>query len=137
MLLSSGGRAEAPVTLTSAELRAKADYYDVFSLLFRDGFFKPQGVWCAAHGVEYQVHLNAKRWKCRLVRSEGSFMRDMKYVQVPAASTPSGTRSGPTQSPTTHASPPAPRTSTGIPGPSPKASALIVRRRTSPWPAMS
>ena len=47
-----------PTKLTDAELRAKGDYYDVFSQMFRDGFFKPQGLWCAAHGVEYQVHLN-------------------------------------------------------------------------------
>jgi len=83
MLLSSGGRGEAAVKLTDAELRAKADYYDVFSLMFRDGFFKPQGEWCAAHGVEYQVHLNHEEMEMQLVRSEGDFMRDMKYVQVP------------------------------------------------------
>ena len=44
-----------PAKLTDAELRAKGDYYNVFSQMFRDGFFKPQGLWCAAHGVEYQV----------------------------------------------------------------------------------
>jgi hypothetical protein len=83
MLLASGGRGEAPVKLTDTELRAKADYYDVFSQMFRDGFFKPQGEWCAAHGVEYQVHLNHEEMEMQLVRSEGDFMRDMKYVQVP------------------------------------------------------
>jgi len=83
MLLSSGGRGETAVKLTDAELRAKADYYDVFSLMFRDGFFKPQGEWCAAHGVEYQVHLNHEEMEMQLVRSEGEFERDMKYVQVP------------------------------------------------------
>ena len=40
-----------PAKLTDAELHAKGDYYDVFSQMFRDGFFKPQGMWCAAHGV--------------------------------------------------------------------------------------
>ena len=69
--------------LTDAEQRAKADYYDVFSLMFRDGFFKPQADWCAAHGVEYQVHLNHEEMEMQLVRSEGEFIRDMKYVQVP------------------------------------------------------
>jgi hypothetical protein len=83
MLLASGGRGAAAVKLTDPELRAKADYYDVFSLMFRDGFFKPQGVWCAAHGVEYQVHLNHEEMEMQLVRSEGDFMRDMKYVEVP------------------------------------------------------
>jgi hypothetical protein len=72
-----------PVQLTDAEVRAKGDYYDVFSQMFRDGFFKPQGLWCAAHGVEYQVHLNHEEMEMQLVRSEGEFERDMKYVEVP------------------------------------------------------
>ena len=69
--------------LTDAEVRAKGDYYDVFSQMFRDGFFKPQGLWCAAHGVEYQVHLNHEEMEMDLVRSEGDFLRDMKYVEEP------------------------------------------------------
>jgi len=72
-----------PSRLTDAELRAKADYYDVFSMMFRDGFFKPQGLWCAAHGVEYQVHLNHEEMEVELARSEGDFLRDMKYVEEP------------------------------------------------------
>jgi hypothetical protein len=91
MLLSQGGgRARpgmppppTPAHLTDAEVRAKADYYDVFSQMFRDGFFKPQGLWCAAHGVEYQVHLNHEEMELDLTRSEGDFERDMKYVEVP------------------------------------------------------
>ncbi len=83
MLLATGGRGEAAPKLSEAEQRAKADYYDVFSLMFRDGFFKPQGLWCAAHAVEYQVHLNHEEMEMQLVRSEGEFIRDMKYVQVP------------------------------------------------------
>ena len=75
--------APAPDQLTDAEQRAKGDYYDVFSQMFRDGFFKPQGLWCAAHGVEYQVHLNHEEREMQLVRSEGDFVRDMKYVEVP------------------------------------------------------
>jgi hypothetical protein len=72
-----------PTKLTDKELRAKGDYYDVFSQMFRDGFFKPQGVWCAAHGVAYQVHLNHEEMEMDLTRSEGDFLRDMKYVEVP------------------------------------------------------
>jgi hypothetical protein len=72
-----------PVRLTDAELRAKGDYYDVFSQMFRDGFFKPQGIWCAEHGVSYQVHLNHEEMEMDLTRSEGDFLRDMKYVEVP------------------------------------------------------
>lgn len=83
MLASQGGRNLTAAPLTEQENRAKADYYDVFSLLFRDGFFKPQGDWCAAHHVEYQVHLNHEEMEMQLVRSEGEFFRDMKYVEVP------------------------------------------------------
>ncbi|MGA1982766.1 MAG: glycosyl hydrolase [Acidobacteriaceae bacterium] len=72
-----------PAKLTDAELRAKGDYYDVFSQMFRDGFFKPQGIWCAEHGVAYQVHLNHEEMEMDLTRSEGDFLRDMKYVEVP------------------------------------------------------
>ncbi len=72
-----------PTKLTDAEVRAKGDYYDVFSQMFRDGFFKPQGLWCAAHGVEYQVHLNHEEMEMDLTRSEGDFERDMKYVEEP------------------------------------------------------
>jgi hypothetical protein len=83
MLMASGGRGEMPAKLTDTELRAKADYYDVFSQMFAAGFFQVQGEWCAAHGVEYQVHLNHEEMEMQLVRSEGDFMRDMKYVEVP------------------------------------------------------
>ncbi|GGH17261.1 glycosyl hydrolase [Silvibacterium dinghuense] len=71
------------IALTAEQLRAKADYYDVFAEMFRDGFFKPQADWCTAHGVEYQVHLNHEEMQLQLARSEGDFFRDMRYVQVP------------------------------------------------------
>jgi len=72
-----------PIQLTDAELRAKADYYDVFSQLFAKGFFEQQALWCAAHGVEYQVHLNHEEMEMQLTRSEGDFLRDMKFVEEP------------------------------------------------------
>ena len=73
--------------MTETQRRAKADYYDVFSQMFRDGFFKPQGEWCAANHLEYQVHLNHEEMEMQLTRSEGEFMRDMKYVEVPGIDT--------------------------------------------------
>jgi hypothetical protein len=87
MLTAQGGRGQAAAKLTQAEMRARADYYDVFSQMFRDGFFKPQGLWCAAHNVEYQVHLNHEEMEMQLTRSEGDFMRDMKYVETPGIDT--------------------------------------------------
>jgi hypothetical protein len=73
--------------LTDAQRRAKADYYEVFSQMFRDGFFKVQGDWCAANHLEYQVHLNHEEMEMDLTRSEGEFLRDMQYVQVPGIDT--------------------------------------------------
>ena len=78
-----GQRDAPPAALAGQQQRAKADYYDVFSQMFRDGFFKPQGVWCAANHLEYQVHLNHEEMEMQLTRSEGDFFRDMRYVQVP------------------------------------------------------
>ena len=72
-----------PIHLTPAQLRIKGDYYDVFSQMFAAGFFKPQGDWCAANNLEYQVHLNHEEMEMELTHSEGSFFRDMRYVEVP------------------------------------------------------
>ena len=72
-----------PIHLTPEQSRIKADYYDVFSQMFAAGFFKPQGEWCAANDLEYQVHLNHEEREMDLTHSEGSFFRDMRDVQVP------------------------------------------------------
>jgi len=75
--------------LTPEAQRAKADYWDVWSGMFRDGFFKVQADWCWAHGMEYMVHLNHEELMFNpalgedMVRNEGSFFRDMRYVGVP------------------------------------------------------
>lgn len=71
------------IHLTPEQVRIKADYYDVFSQMFAAGFFKPQGDWCAANHLEYQVHLNHEEMEMELTRSEGSFFRDMRSAQVP------------------------------------------------------
>jgi hypothetical protein len=71
------------IHLTPEQLRIKGDYYDVFSQMFAAGFFKPQGDWCAANNLEYQVHLNHEEMEMELTHSEGSFFRDMRNVQVP------------------------------------------------------
>jgi hypothetical protein len=63
--------------------RARADYYDVWSGMFRDSFFKLQQEWCNARNMQYMVHLNHEESMMQLVNSEGSFWRDMRYVGVP------------------------------------------------------
>lgn len=69
--------------LTPEQARVRADYYDVFSRLFADGYFKPLGDWCAQNGLAYQIHLNHEERQIDLAKSEGDFLRDMKPLQVP------------------------------------------------------
>jgi hypothetical protein len=75
--------------MTGQAWRAKADYWDVWSGMFRDSFFKIQADWCAQHNVEYLMHLNHEELMLNLsrgedlIRNEGDFFRCMRYVQVP------------------------------------------------------
>jgi hypothetical protein len=69
--------------LTDEAQRARADYYDVWSGIFRDSFFGVQADWCARNNLEYLVHLNHEETMMALVRSEGDYFRDNRYVQVP------------------------------------------------------
>jgi hypothetical protein len=69
--------------LSDEAQRAKADYYDVWSGIFQNTFFKTQADWCSEHRVEYLVHLNHEETMTALVRSEGDYFRDNRYVQVP------------------------------------------------------
>lgn len=69
--------------LSEKQKQAKADFWDVWSDLFRDNFFKVQANWCAQNGLEYMVHINHEDKLMDLARSEGDFFKDMRYVQVP------------------------------------------------------
>jgi hypothetical protein len=75
--------------MTGEAWRAKADYWDVWSGMFRDAFFGVQAEWCARNNVEYLVHLNHEEHALRLdlpedhIRNEGDFLRDMRHVEVP------------------------------------------------------
>jgi hypothetical protein len=69
--------------LTDEAQRAKADYWDVWSGIFRNSFFGEQAEWCKKYNVEYLVHLNHEETMMSLVRSEGDYFRDNRYVEVP------------------------------------------------------
>jgi len=69
--------------MTDEQKKVKADYWDVWSDLFRDNFFKVQADWCAQNGLEYMVHINHEDKLMDLARSEGDFFKTMRYVQVP------------------------------------------------------
>jgi len=68
---------------TEEQQQIKADYWDVWSAMFADNFFKIQSDWCAANGLEYMVHLNHEEKMMDLVRSSGDFFRNMRHVGVP------------------------------------------------------
>jgi hypothetical protein len=68
---------------TEQSQRAWADYYDVWSGIFRDSFFGEQAAWAKAHNVEYLVHLNHEETMLSLEHSEGDYFRDERHVQVP------------------------------------------------------
>jgi hypothetical protein len=75
--------------LTEEARRAKADYWDVWSGIFRESFYGVQAEWCAGHSLEYLVHLNHEELMLNLsrgedlIRNEGDFFRDMRHVQIP------------------------------------------------------
>ena len=68
---------------TEQSQRANADYYDVWSSIFRSSYFGEQANWAAKNNVEYLVHLNHEETMPALERSEGDYFRDNRYVQVP------------------------------------------------------
>ena len=63
--------------------RIRADYWDVWTDLYRDNFFKPQADWCARHGIEYLVHLCGEEDMRTLLNLNGDFFKCQRYVQVP------------------------------------------------------
>ncbi len=75
--------------LTEEARRAKADYWDVWSGMFRDNFYKVMQDWCRAHGMDYMMHLNHEETMMNrgggedMTKNEGSFFRDMRYMGVP------------------------------------------------------
>ena len=69
--------------MTDEQKRVKADYWDVWSDLFSENFFKVQADWCAENNLQYLVHLNREDDMPGLVHHEGDFFKDMRYVQMP------------------------------------------------------
>ncbi len=69
--------------LTEEARRMKADYWDVWSGLFRDNFFNVQVEWCRQNNIDYIVHLNHEDQLPGLVKSSGDYFRNMRNVGVP------------------------------------------------------
>jgi len=75
--------------LSQEAKRAKADYWDVWSGMFRDNFYKPMQDWCRARKMDYMVHLNHEELMLNLSRggdlitNEGSLFRCLRYAGLP------------------------------------------------------
>jgi len=75
--------------LTPEAQRARADYWDVWSGMFRDNFYKQMADWCQARNMLYMLHLNHEETMTSrsggesMTQNEGSFWRDMRYIGVP------------------------------------------------------
>jgi len=68
---------------TEQARRIRADYWDVWTGLYRDNFFKPQAEWCARHGMDYLVHLCAEGDMKKLLALNGDYFRCQRYVGMP------------------------------------------------------
>jgi hypothetical protein len=69
--------------LTDEAKRIKADYWDVWSDLFRENFFDVQADWCRENNIEYIVHLNHEDQLPGLAKSSGDFFKNMRNVGIP------------------------------------------------------
>ena len=69
--------------LSDRERQVKADYWDVWSRLFADRFFKAQADWCASHGVSHITHMDKDDMLPWCVKMEGDPFRCLSQVQVP------------------------------------------------------
>jgi hypothetical protein len=68
---------------TEEDRRIRADYWDVWSNLYRDSYFKPQADWCARENLEFLMHLCGEEDMRTLVTLNGDFFKCMRPVQVP------------------------------------------------------
>src|SRR5258708_2069741 len=77
------GAAARNPALTDEERRAYADYCDVWSDLFRDNYFNMEAAWCAAHGLEMQVHIEHEEILSQLALADGDYFKCFREIQVP------------------------------------------------------
>ena len=70
-------------TRTEFEKRVKADYWDVWSEMFADNFFKRQADWLEANGMAHITHLNNEHQMPVNIEANGDFFRVLNRVQIP------------------------------------------------------
>ncbi len=77
------GGATAPDISLDIAHRAYADYCDVWSDLFGQNFFQTESNWCAANGMEMQMHIEHEEILPQLASADGDFYKCMTNIQVP------------------------------------------------------
>ena len=63
--------------------RVRADYFDVFSTLFRDRYFKPIMDWCLEQGIKSIGHILVEEELWYNARFVGDFFRSMQHLTIP------------------------------------------------------
>lgn len=68
--------------------RVKADYWDVWTDMYRENFFRLIADWCEQNHLEYVDHLDkdgpeTNQGMLDLTRSEGDFFQEMQALQIP------------------------------------------------------
>ena len=82
-LTKNGRRSLDQPSLTLKERQVKADYWDVWSRLFAERYFKAQADWCATQGVSHITHMDKDDTLPWCVKMEGDPFRCLSRVQVP------------------------------------------------------
>lgn len=70
-------------TRSEFEKRVKADYWDVWSEMFADIFFKRQADWHERNGMAHITHLNNEHIMPVNIEANGDFFRVLNRVQIP------------------------------------------------------
>lgn len=68
---------------TDESRRLRADYWDVWTDLYRDNFFGLQAEWCAREKLEFLMHLCGEEDMRTLLALNGDFFKCLQPVQVP------------------------------------------------------
>lgn len=68
---------------TDEARRIRADYWDLWSDLYRDHFFKPQGDWCERNGMDFIAHICGEEDMKTLLKLNGDYFKCMRHVQMP------------------------------------------------------
>ncbi|MGH9592033.1 MAG: glycosyl hydrolase, partial [Bryobacteraceae bacterium] len=67
--------------------RAYADYCDVWSDLMAENFFNAEADWCAANGLEMQIHIEHEEILPQMAIADGDYFKAMRHMGMPGIDT--------------------------------------------------